>query len=55
MRKIRAKGKLTADELEQQINNKGIEEVGSRRPKIKPDFEDLNIDDVPGKIGCFIK
>ncbi|EFA10481.1 U4/U6.U5 tri-snRNP-associated protein 1 [Tribolium castaneum] len=45
VRKIRTKGKLTADELEQQINNKGIEEVGSRRPK--KELEDLTIDDIP--------
>lgn len=49
VRKIRTKGKLTADALEQQINNKGIEEVGSRRPKIKGNIEDFSIDDIPGK------
>ncbi|KAH0819667.1 hypothetical protein GEV33_003123 [Tenebrio molitor] len=46
VRKMRTKGKLTADELEQQVNNKGIEEVGSRRPK-KAELDDMNIDDVP--------
>lgn len=45
LRKIRTKGKLTADALEEHINNKGIEEVGSRRPKVKN--MDYSIDDVP--------
>ncbi|XP_018575453.1 U4/U6.U5 tri-snRNP-associated protein 1 [Anoplophora glabripennis] len=47
VRKIRSKGKLlTADELQEQPQNTGIEAIGSRRPKYKND-PDLNIDDVP--------
>ncbi|KAJ8920239.1 hypothetical protein NQ315_011900 [Exocentrus adspersus] len=47
VRKIRSKGKLlTADELEEQPQNTGIEAIGSRRPKYKND-PDLTIDDVP--------
>lgn len=48
MKKMRAKGKiLTADELEQQIDRKGIEDIGTRRPKMKE--EDFVIDDMPCK------
>ncbi|KAJ8938700.1 hypothetical protein NQ318_007988 [Aromia moschata] len=47
VRKIRSKGKLlTADELEEQPKNTGIEAIGSRRPKYKND-PDFDIDDVP--------
>lgn len=49
MKKMRAKGKiLTADELEQQIDRKGIEDIGTRRPKMKE--EDFVIDDMPCKL-----
>lgn len=48
VKKLRSKGKiLTADELEQQINKTGIEEIGTRRPKFKD--EHFTIDDMPGK------
>lgn len=48
MKKLRSKGKiLTADDLEQQINKTGIEEIGTRRPKFKEDH--FNIDDMPCK------
>lgn len=48
MKKMRAKGKiLTADELEQQVDRKGIEDIGTRRPKMKE--EDFVIDDMPCK------
>lgn len=47
-KKLRAKGKmLTADELEKQIDRTGIEDIGTRRPKIKE--EDFVIDDMPCK------
>lgn len=45
IRKIRTKGKLTADDLEQSTST-GIEQIGSRRPKPKTE-PDLDIDDVP--------
>lgn len=48
-KKIRPKGKiLTADELEQQMERTGIEDVGTRRPKFKE--EDVVIDDMPCKL-----
>lgn len=51
-KKLRAKGKiLTADDLEQQIDRKGIEDIGTRRPKMKE--EDFVIDDMPCKILLF--
>lgn len=50
MKKLREKGKiLTADELEKQIDRTGIEDIGTRRPKMKE--EDFVIDDMPCK--CF--
>lgn len=53
VRKMRSKGKLlTADELQEQPQNTGIEAIGSRRPKYKND-PDLNIDDVPCKFNFF--
>lgn len=47
IRKIRSKGKLTADDLLAASSSAptGIEKIGSRRPKIKN--EDMEIDDVP--------
>lgn len=48
MKKLRSKGKiLTADELEQQVEKTGIEEIGTRRPKMKD--EHFTIDDMPCK------
>lgn len=48
MKKLRSKGKiLTADELEQQVEKTGIEQIGTRRPKMKD--EHFNIDDMPCK------
>lgn len=53
VKKLRAKGKiLTADELEQQVDRKGIEDIGTRRPKIKE--EDFIIDDMPCKCFCML-
>lgn len=48
IKKLRPKGKiLTADDLEQQISKTGIEEIGTRRPKLKE--EHFTIDDMPCK------
>lgn len=53
VKKLRTKGKiLTADELEQQFDRTGIEDIGTRRPKMKE--EDFTIDDMPGEIVFFI-
>lgn len=48
-RRIRTKGKLTAEEL---LPTQKVEEIGSRRNKIKVDGDqpELSIDDVPGKL-----
>lgn len=47
-KKMRSKGRiLTADDLEQQISKTGIEEIGTRRPKMKEDH--FFIDDMPGE------
>lgn len=49
VRKIREKGKLlTADDLEASSSNAGIEDVGTRRSKIKHESK-YSIDDIPGK------
>lgn len=53
IKKLRTKGKiLTAEDLEQQLEKTGIEDIGTRRPKFKN--EDFVIDDMPCKMNCFV-